>query len=187
MSFLSNEELEKMKFKYIGKEVKISRYALFLNCEKIEIDDFSRIDPYSIISAGSEGVSIGKYVHIAAFCSIQGAGRVVLDDFSGLSSKVAIYSSSDDYSGKSMTNPCVPDEFKRIKSGPVVIGKHVIVGFNTCIMPNVKINIGSAVGAFSFVNSDVKESVIVSGVPAKEIKKRELDIFNLEKQLLDLK
>jgi acetyltransferase-like isoleucine patch superfamily enzyme len=182
MSFLSNSELKKMNFKFIGKDVKISRFALFFNCENIEIGDFSRIDPFCIISAGKDGIIIGKYVHIASYSSMHGFGKIVMEDFSGLSSKVAIYTSSDDYSGRSMTNPCVQDKYKNVDTGPVFIGKHVIIGFNSCIMPNVEIKKGSAVGAFSFVNKSVGESIIVSGVPAREVKKREKDLFELEKK-----
>lgn len=183
MSFLTREEIDSMNFKFVGKDVKISKLAVFFNPENIEIDNFSRIDPFCIISASEKGIRIGKYVHIAAYCSIQGNGKIEMQDFSGLSSKVAIYASSDDYSGESLTNPCVPMHLKKVTSGDITIGRHVIIGFNTCIMPNVIIGDGSAVGAFSFVNRNIPKSVIVSGVPAKIIKNRSQNLFDLEKEI----
>ncbi|MCF8408717.1 MAG: acyltransferase [Crocinitomicaceae bacterium] len=184
MSFLTKEEIDSINFKFIGKEVKISKLAVFFNPEEIEIDDYSRIDPFCIISASNKGIRIGKYVHIAAYCSLQGNGKIELHDFSGLSSKVAIYASSDDYSGESLTNPCVPEHLKKVTSGDITIGRHVIIGFNTCIMPNVMLGDGSAVGAFSFVNRNIPKNVIASGVPAKIIKNRSEKLFELERELI---
>ncbi len=184
MGFIKREELELLGFKFLGKDVKISENAIFYNHKNIEIGDNTRIDDFCIISAGKGGIEIGKYVHIAAYCSIQGAGKVIMEDFSGLSSKVSVYTSSDDYSGKSMTNPCVPEQFTDVKSGDVILKKHVIVGVGSCILPNVTIGLGSAIGAFSLVNRDIQDSIIAVGVPAKEITKRSKNLFELEKEFL---
>lgn len=181
MPFLDQQEIKKLNLKFVGNNVKISDKVVFYNPEKIEIDDNTRIDDFSILSASEHGIKIGKFVHIAAFCSLQGAERIELEDFSGLSSKVAIYSSSDDYSGRFMTNPTVDKEFTAVNSSPVLIKKHSIIGFNACILPGVVIGKGSAVGAFSLVNKSIPDSVIVVGVPAVEKSSRKKDIFELEK------
>lgn len=34
-----------------------------------------------------------------------------MEDFSGLSARVLVYAESNDYPGKHMTNPAVPDEY----------------------------------------------------------------------------
>jgi len=57
---------------------------------------------------------IGNYVHIAVFSFLIGHRNISMDDFLGLSSRVSIYSSSDDYSGKFMTNPMVASEFTNV-------------------------------------------------------------------------
>lgn len=185
MGFLKKEDLELLGFKKIGNNLKISENAIFYNHKNISIDDNTRIDDFCIISAGTGGIEIGKYVHIAAYCSIQGVGKVIMEDFSGLSSKVSIYSSSDDYSGISMTNPCVLSEFTNVKSGDVTLKKHVIVGVGSSILPNVTIGLGSAIGAFSLVNSDIPDSVIAAGVPAKEKNKRSKKLFEIEIKFIE--
>lgn len=185
MGFIEKDKLDLLGFKKIGDNVKISENAIFYNHGNITIDDNTRIDDFCIISAGVGGIDIGKYVHIAAYCSIQGSGKVIMEDFSGLSSKVSIYSSSDDYSGISMTNPCVPSEFTNVKSGDVILKKHVIVGVGSCILPNVTIGLGSAVGALSLVNKSIPDNVIVIGVPAKVKIKRSDKLFELEKKLIE--
>jgi acetyltransferase-like isoleucine patch superfamily enzyme len=184
MAFLNRVELELMGFEYLGNHVQISERAVFYNCKNIKIDDYSRVDDFCIISAGDGGIEIGKYVHIAAYCSIQGAGKVIIEDFSGLSSRVAVYSSSDDYSGNALTNPCVPKEFTNVESGPVHLKKHAIIGVNSCILPNTTIGLGAAVGAFSLVSRDIADHMIAVGVPAKAKVPRQTKIFELEQLFL---
>ena len=59
-------------------------------------------------------VKIGRNVHIAIFCNVAGGEKGIhLDDFSGLAYGCHVITQSDDYSGKTLTNPTVPDEFKR--------------------------------------------------------------------------
>ena len=185
MGFLSQNQLSEIGFKHLGKNVKISSNAVFYNSQAISIGDNTRIDDFCIISAGDGGIEIGCYVHIAAYCSLQGQGTISMKDFSGLSSRVAIYSSTDDYSGNYLTNPTVPSEFKNVISGDVIIEEHVIVGVCAAIMPNVTISKGAAVGAFSLVTKSIEESKIAIGIPAKAIKSRAVNIFNLEARLLN--
>jgi len=183
MSFLTPSEIESKGFKYIGSNVRISRHATFYGAENISIGSNSRVDDFCVISASKLGITIGEYVHVAVFCCLTGGSLIQLDDFSGLSSRVAIYSSNDNYSGEFLTNPCVPSEFSGVSSAPVVLRKHVIVGTNSTILPGVTINQGAAVGAYSLVTNDIEESIIAVGVPAKPVKKRKQNIFDLEKKL----
>jgi dTDP-4-amino-4,6-dideoxy-D-glucose acyltransferase len=184
MAFLTKEEIKKIGFKYVGLDVQISDKASIYNAKNIEIGDFSRIDDFCVLSAGNEGIKIGNYVHIAVYCSLIGKNKIELQDFSGLSSKVSIYSSSDDYSGEWLTNPIVPTDYTNILHGDVILGKHVIVGVGTCILPNVIIGQGSAIGAFSLVTTDIEEGVIALGTPAKKVKLRKTNLFILEDKLL---
>ena len=108
-------------------------------------------------------------------------------DFSGLSSRVSIYSSSDDYSGATMTNPMVPREYTGVVHADVYLGRHVIVGSGSVILPGVTLEDGVAVGALSLVTKDCKEFGIYSGNPARRISDRKRDLLELEKLLLSNK
>ncbi|BES70780.1 dTDP-4-amino-4,6-dideoxy-D-glucose acetyltransferase VioB [Marinobacter nanhaiticus D15-8W] len=186
MAFLACDQLKSIGFSELGNNVLISDKASIYNPENIKIGSNVRIDDYCVLSAGDGGIFIGNYVHIAVFSLLIGAGSIHLDDFSGLSSRVAVYSSNDDYSGGSLTNPTVPDQFKRVKVSNVYIGKHVIIGSGAVVLPGVTINKGAAVGSLSLVVKDCQEFKIYSGVPAKPIKNRSRNIENLEKELLSL-
>lgn len=56
---------------------------------------------------------------------------------------------------------------KEYATGPVVIGRDVMVGANTTILPGITIADGSVVSAHSLVNSDVEG--FVGGVPARPL------------------
>lgn len=182
MSFYSQNELESIGFKLLGQNVCISRKASIYNPGNIEIGDNSRIDDFCLLSASSKGIKIGRNVHIAAFSSIIGAEYIELGDYSGLSSRVSLYSSSDDYSGEYMTNPTVEKQYTNVNSKPVVLGKHVIVGSGSVILPGVYLEEGVAVGALSLINRSFSEFLIVAGNPARKINSRKRQLIQLESE-----
>lgn len=184
MGYLTTKELKEMNFKYIGENVKLSDKASIYNAENIHLDDNCRIDDFCILSAGNSGIHVGKYVHIAAFSSLIGAEQIYLDDFSGLSSRVSIYSSSDDYSGSYLTNPTTPSKYRSVISKVVHISKHVIVGAGTVILPGAILKEGVAIGSLALVlGKNYPEFMVYGGVPAKPIKARKRDLLELEKKL----
>lgn len=183
MSFLNKKELNDLGFKSLGENVLISDKCSIYNAKNISIGDNTRIDDFAILSAGEGGIEIGKYVHIACFATIIGKGKVIMKDYSGLSSKVSIYSSSDNYNGEFMTNPCLPENLTNTIHKDVTIGKHVVVGSGSVVLPGVILDDGCAVGAMSLVNKSVEGQFIIAGVPAKPIKPRKLNIFELEKTI----
>jgi acetyltransferase-like isoleucine patch superfamily enzyme len=181
MSFLKQDELEKIGFKHLGKNVLISDKCSIYNAKNISIDDNTRIDDFCILSAGDGGIEIGKYVHIACFSSLIGKSRITMKDYSGVSSRVSVYSSSDNYNGEWMTNPCLPKTVTNTIHKDVVIGKHVVIGSNSVVLPGVILNDGSSVGAMSLVNKSIDGPYVYAGIPAKKIKDRKSNIFDLEK------
>lgn len=181
-SFYTENELLKMGFASLGKNVLLSRKSSIYSPSKITIGDNVRIDDFCILSGR---ITLGSYIHIAAYSSLFGGTEgIIMEDFSGLSSRVSIYAVSDDYSGKSLTNPTTPDKYKKLHSGRVIIGKHAIIGASSIILPNVEIKEGTAVGALSLVNKDLEEWSIYAGNPIKKIKERSKDLLELEKEFI---
>ena len=130
-------------------------------------------------------MKIYNYVHIACYCALFAGAGIVMKDFSGLSARVSIYSESGDYSGKSLTNPTVPMELKPdYKGGVVLIGRHVVVGTNSTILPGEILGEGVANDAHSLVAKSCEPWSIFAGTPAKRIKARSRDLLLLEKRLL---
>lgn len=181
MGHFNHAELQELGLKQFGHEVFIGKNVSFYNAENISIGNNVRIDDFCILSAGSGGISIGNHVHIAPFCTLIGKGEIILADFSGLSSRVSIYSSTDDYSGDVLTNPTVPETYKNIIDGPVELKKHVIVGSGSIIMPNICLFEGAAIGALSLVTTSIPAFTIAAGIPAVPIKQRNRKLLELEK------
>ena len=57
------------------------------------------------------------------------------------------------------------------RTGEVIIGRDVMIGANSTILPGVIIGDGAVVGAGALVNRDVPCGAMVAGVPAQVIKK----------------
>lgn len=179
--YLSEYHLKEMGFKSIGKNVLVSTMASIYNPSKISIGDNSRIDDFCILSAGYGGIEIGRYVHIACYTSMIGKALIRMNDYSGLSSRVSVFSSSDKYDGEYMTNPCLPANVLNTYHEAVILGKHVVVGAGSVILPGVVLADGCAVGAMSLVNKSFQGDSIVSGIPAVYRKDRKGNIYELEK------
>lgn len=182
MAWLTAQQITEMGFASVGSNVLLSDKASYYNCKNIRLGSNIRIDDFCVLSAGIEGIDIGNYIHIAVYTSLIGAGNITLADFSNISSRVAIYSSNDDYSGVAMTNPTVPTEFTNVHHADVNIGRHAIVGAGSIILPGVTLEDGVAVGALSLVKKDCQAFGIYMGSPAKRIGERKRDLLELEKQ-----
>lgn len=169
--------------KALGKDVVIWEAAKIINSGNITIGDSVSIDDFVFLSGGIE-TTIGSFVHIASFTSITGGGRFIMEDFSGLSSGVRVFTGNEDYSGGCLTNPTVPHPYRIPVRSFVRIEKHAIVGANAVILPGVTVFEGAAIGANSLVSKDCKPWTVYFGSPAKAIKRRPKDkILALESEL----
>ncbi len=184
MAWLNEKQIASMGFAATGKNVLLSDRASYYNCAAIRIGDHVRIDDFCVISAGAGGISIGSYVHVAVFSSLIGAGRIVLSDFCNISSRVSLYSSNDDYSGVALTNPMVPDDFTAVQHADIVLGRHVIIGSGTVVLPGVSAGEGAAIGALSLVKNDCEAFGIYAGVPAKWKRARSRNLLEVERRFL---
>lgn len=182
MAYYTHEQLESLGFKDLGKNVKISDKASIYNYDQISIGDNSRIDDFCVISGK---IKIGRNVHIAPFCLVAGGEKgIVFEDFSGLAYQVQVFTQSDDYSGQTLTNPTIPNYYKKEDKKEVVIKKHSIVGAGSIIMPGVILAEGTSIGALSLVRKKTEEWSIYLGNPAKKLKDRKKDLLKLEKEYL---
>lgn len=180
-SFYTVLELKELGFKRLGKNVKISKKASIYGAENIEIGDNVRVDDFCILSGR---IVLGNYIHIAAYSALYGGEEgITIDDYANLSSRVSVYSVSDDYSGGSMTNPTIPDEYKCVDSRPVYIKKHVIIGSTSVVLPGTILEEGSAFGSFSFINHNSELWSINAGIPFRKVGDRRKDLLKYEIEL----
>jgi galactoside O-acetyltransferase len=165
--YFTPEELADFGFKYLGKNVAISRaYTSIVGSENIEIDDNSRIDGYcNIIASGP--LVIGERVHIHSYCQIGSRGGVMFEGGSALASGCLVYSASDDLSGRHMVGGCVPAAYTSPKVAPVTLRRNAVAFARCTILPGVTFEQGAAACAHSLVSRDVPAWTIVAGAPAE--------------------
>lgn len=182
MAYLSQCEMEAFGFRFLGENVKISNKASIYNPELMELGNHSRIDDFCIISGR---VKLGLFNHITPMCLVAGGGPgVFFDDFVTLAYGVKIFAQSDDYSGNTMTNSLIPKAYKSEVFASVSIGRQVIIGANSTVLPGVVVGEGCSIGAMTLVNKDLEPWGIYFGCPAIRRKERSKNVLSLESQFL---
>lgn len=183
--YLSREEVLALGFASVGEDVQISNKACFYGASKMRIGNHVRIDDFCLFVGN---ITLGNYIHIAAFTNIHASeGSFTMEDYTGLSSGVTVYAASDDYSGNYMTNPTIPSEFVHTIASDIVVGKHVVVGTGSTILPGAIIPEGVSIGAMTLVRGELQPWSIYVGTPCRKIADRSRRCEELEKQMLGLK
>ncbi|MBD9663190.1 acyltransferase [Variovorax sp. VRV01] len=178
MAYLDESELKKVGFKKIGKGVKISRNANIYDPELIELGDYCRIDDFCVISGA---ICFGMFIHVTPMCLLAGGTiGLTIGDFSTFAYGVKIFTQSDDYSGETMCNSLIPKKYKKEIFRKTTIGRQVIVGAGTTIMPGASIGEGCAIGAMSLVLKPTDPWGVYAGVPIRKIKDRSKKLLRLE-------
>ncbi|MFW1331990.1 acyltransferase, partial [Vibrio parahaemolyticus] len=70
-----------------------------------------------------------------------------------------------------------------VRHADVSLGKQVIVGSGSVILPGIKLYDGAAIGALSMVTKNCDAFGVYLGAPAKKIKERKRDLLNLELEI----
>lgn len=184
--YFSEKELFNLGFKNIGKNVRIAKNCIIRGIENIVIGDHVRIDGYTEIFVEGRGfLKLGSFVHVAGSVNIFADEGVIMEDFSGISHGVKIYTVSRKHQYICYVSPSVDlSEHENFKKGQVHLGKHVVIGANTVVMPNVIIGEGTSVGAYSLIASNLDPWGVYCGIPVKKIKNRLKDIMDKEKMFL---
>jgi len=183
--YYNEDELKNAGFKAIGRNVQIAKNCTIIGPENVSIGDNVRIDGYcTIIAAGQGWLNIGSFIHISGYCHLSAGDGIRMDDFSAVGQGVRIYSRSDDFTGRYLTNPMVPEKFTGVTHGTVTLGRHVIIGSGTVILPKVTIGEGSSVGAMSLVNKSLEPWGIFFGCPVKKLRPRSKRLLELESEFL---
>lgn len=145
----------KQGVKLIGNPYRISigtNFKIWQNCVlsvgkgQIIIGDDGLIGVGSILSAGDNTIRIGDGVAIAQ--------------------QVRIIAYSHHYEKDKPVTEC-------FRQGDIYIGNDVLIGAGVTILPGVTIGNGVVVAAGAVVTTNVMESTVVGGIPARIIKTRD--------------
>ena len=125
--------------------------------EKWEYPDIAegKLTKWNWVCQHIRGLKLGKNTDIGAFTYINAKYGVEIQEEAQIGSHCSIYSES------TIDN----------KKGPVKIKRNAKIGSHSVLMPGITIGENSIVGAFSFVNKNIPDNVVVAGIPVKIIKK----------------
>ncbi len=170
--YFSYEELLSFGFKTVGHNVLISKKASIYGASHMSIGSNVRIDDFAMLIGNIE---IHNYIHIGAYCGLHASqeGKIVFEDFSGISSNVTIYASSDLFDGEYCTaRPGLPEECVKTVCSIVRLGRFSQIGTGSTVIPGGSLGEGTAVGAMSLVNKHLDPWFLYVGVPCRMLKKR---------------
>lgn len=182
--YLSRSQLLEMGLRDVGDDVLVSAKASLYGAERISIGDNVRIDDFCLLSAGAGGIEIRSHVHIAAYTGFWGQAPILLEDFVGISSRVSVYSSTDDYRGIGLTGPLVPESLRAVKSEAVVLRRHALVGTGAVLLPGTIMEEGSALSALALALGRIAPYSLYAGIPARMAAPRERNLRELEERFL---
>ena len=137
------------------------------------IGDYTYYDDFENVENFEKNIKyhfdfIGDKLIIGKFCMIASDVTFIMNGANHLTNSITSYPFaifghdwSDAMAGKSYPT-----------KGDTIIGNDVWIGYNSTIMPGVKIGDGAIIATNSIVTKDVEPYTVVGGNPAKEIKKR---------------
>ena len=170
--FLTTDELTELGFAEIGQNVMIHETVVLVGTGNVRLGSNIRIDPFSIISA-NEDVVIGCHVHIAAHVLLSGGAGMTLHDFSGISHGAKLLSASDDFTAGALTGPTITADLRNVKAGRIVLGRHAVIGANSIVLPDTRIEEGAMVGALSLARGALEAWKVHAGIPARVVAVRD--------------
>jgi galactoside O-acetyltransferase len=181
--FLPREVLETLGFAKLGEGVLIHSTAVIVDCSKISLGSRVRIDPYVIIS-NRGGVEFGNNVHLGGHSVLAGHGAISFGDFANISHFVGIYTSNEDLSGRTLSNPTIPGGAKTARTASISFGRHSAVGAGSLVFPGAKLAEGSVLGALSRASRPLRPWTTYAGIPARRMRERRRDVLEQEQEYL---
>ncbi|WP_369600015.1 acyltransferase [Hahella sp. SMD15-11] len=123
-------------------------------------------------------ISIGDNVSIGPGADFDGAGGITIGSGVIFAPGVKIYSRTHYYDGEKLE--AIPFDNKVICK-EVIIKDYVWIGRDAIILPGVTIGEGAVIGAGSVVSKNVPDGAVVVGNPARVVKYRNIERFNILK------
>ncbi len=119
---------------------------------------------------GKNSFVMGHHSVINQKCRLDNRGGIAIGNNVAISAEVCILTADHDVQSR---------EFQgRVRK--VTINDYVFIGTRALILPGVTIGEGAVIGAGSVVTADIPEFTIVAGSPAKQIGKRNLQLFEYD-------
>jgi acetyltransferase-like isoleucine patch superfamily enzyme len=158
---------------HTARGIDIAAYPpmIVLRPENIVIGSGARLDSMIKLEGGL-GVSIGAFVHIGSFVSVNiGGGRLLIGEHAGIGSGARLLGGSN-MPGTLSMSAASPPELQHVVRKTTSIGAYAFVASNAVVLPGVTIGEGAVLGAGGVATKDIPPWQVWGGVPAHYIKDR---------------
>lgn len=129
------------------------------------VDDTFALFPPFYTDCG-KNINVGKNVFINSGCRFQDQGGITIGDGALIGHNAVLATLNHDID---------PQKRSTMHPAPITIGKDVWIGANVTVVSGVDIGEGAVIAAGAVVTQNVPPNVIAGGVPAKVLKKIEVD------------
>lgn len=123
-----------------------------------------------------QNIRLNKYVHIGNNNRFYADAEISIGEGTIISDDCVFRTASHYYDGDDLR--MLPYD-ERVICRPIVIGKNCWIGMGTIILSGIVIGEGAVVGAGSVVTKSVPKGAVIAGNPAKIIKYRNLDTYQM--------
>lgn len=162
-------ELDRSKFRKLGRNVVFERGVWVFHAENIELGDNVYVGHNAFLKGYYKSLMrIGSNTWIGQNCFLHSGGGITIGDFVGLGPGVQILTLSH-VVDQDLSRPIITREQEY---RPVVIEDDCDIGVGSILLPGVRIGRGSMIGAGSIVTHDVEPYSVVAGNPARLLRKR---------------
>jgi len=156
------------QFARLGENVVFEGGVLVFHPETIEIGAHVYVGHQTILKGyHSSRMVIGDGTWIGQQCFFHSGGGLTIGSDVGVGPGVRILTSSH-----RLDELDVPILHATVEFKPVVIGDGSDIGVGAVILPGVRIGAGAQVAAGAVVTEDVDDLAIVTGVPARVLRRR---------------
>ncbi len=156
-------EMDNMILRCVGHIPSHHIRRFFYRIEGMKIGKGSSIHMGAVFY-NARNIELGKDTIIGENSVLDGRDTLKIGSHVDIASEVMIYNAEHD----------INDEKFKASLAPVIIDDYVFIGPRAIILPGVTVGKGAVVGAGAVVTKDVSPFKIVGGVPAKEIRDRQL-------------
>lgn len=173
------------QFAKIGFNSFIKKPDQVIGSKNIFIGDNVRIEKGSVLYAinkysdfsYSPCIKIGNNVYINRYANITACNNIIIED--GVSFGPNVFICDFNHSYENINESIISSSLK--SNGSVTIGAGSWLGANVFVSNNVKIGKHCVVAANSVVTKSIDDYCVVAGIPAKVIKK-----YNIDKQIWEV-
>ena len=157
-------------FRKIGENIIFEQGVLVFHPETITLGSNIYIGHNAMIKGYYNSVmEIGSDTWIGQGCFFHSGGNLFIGNAVGIGPMVKILTSYHEETEEDLPIMGYP-----VRGAPVIIEDGVDIGVGSIILPGVTIGKNSIIGAGSVVNKDVAPYSVVAGVPARQIRMREV-------------